>query len=124
LNIVIERLKQGLKEVPEKNEKGHSLLFCLSPNDLVYVPAEEEMMEGMVVDVDDIKMEKIYKMVSSSGNQCFFVPSRIAVPIVPTVELGANNKSERAWDGTMIKQVCFKMELGRLGNIEKRRKQL
>jgi CRISPR-associated endonuclease Csn1 len=43
LNIVIERLKQGLREVSEFNEKGHSSLFHLSPNDLVYVPTIEEI---------------------------------------------------------------------------------
>src|SRR5690606_32663067 len=38
LHEVIERQKQGLSSVPEINEKGHQLLFFLSPNDLVYVP--------------------------------------------------------------------------------------
>ncbi len=43
LNVVIERQKQGLQPVPELNEKGHELLFSLSPNDLVYVPEEKKM---------------------------------------------------------------------------------
>ena len=32
LNIVIEREKQGLLPVPDKDEKGNTLLFWLSPN--------------------------------------------------------------------------------------------
>ena len=43
LNIVIERLKLGLNEIPEINKKGHKLISYLSPNDLVYVPTLDEM---------------------------------------------------------------------------------
>ncbi|MDR2085490.1 MAG: type II CRISPR RNA-guided endonuclease Cas9 [Bacteroidales bacterium] len=124
LNIAVERLKQGLKEVPEKKivmEKGEEkelyLLFSLSPNDLVYVPTEEELESG--VDNVNIRSERIYKMVSSSGNQCFFMPNYISAPIVQTRELGANNKSERSWDGLMIKQHCIKLKIDRLGSIIK-----
>ncbi|MDR1022164.1 MAG: hypothetical protein LBL94_02670 [Prevotellaceae bacterium] len=61
LNIVIERLKQGLKEVPERNEKGHSLLFHLSPNDLVYVPTKEEIESKAPINIDNIRPERVYK---------------------------------------------------------------
>ena len=37
LNIVIERLKQGLSPIPEIDENGNSLLMFLNPYDLVYV---------------------------------------------------------------------------------------
>jgi CRISPR-associated endonuclease Csn1 len=117
LNIVIERLKQGLNTVPERNEKGDKLLFHLSPNDLVYVPTEEELMSGTECRIEDIKVDRIYKMVSCTGSQCFFVPNNIAFPIVQTAELGANNKSEKSWDGIMVKQVCAKMLVDRLGKI-------
>lgn len=115
LNEVIERLKQGLKPVPETNEKGHPLLFHLSPNDLVYIPIEEEQENR--IDIKSLDANRIYKMVSSSSNQCFFVPHRIASPIVQKDELGSNNKSEKSWDGVMIKQVCIKLKVDRLGNI-------
>jgi CRISPR-associated endonuclease Csn1 len=116
LNIVVERLKQGLNAVPEQNEKGYSLLFHLSPNDLVYVPTEDEIATGTHINIADIKSDRIYKMVSSTGHQCFFVPNSIANPIVQTTELGANNKSEKSWDGVMIKQGCVKLRINRLGN--------
>lgn len=122
LNIVVERLKQGLKEVPEKKivlEKGEEkelhLLFSLSPNDLVYVPTEEESESG--ISSMNIKPERIYKMVSSSGYQCFFVPNYISTPIVQTTELGSNNKSEKSWDSVQIKQKCIKLTIDRLGNL-------
>ncbi|GHT02721.1 hypothetical protein AGMMS49525_06650 [Bacteroidia bacterium] len=103
LNIVIERLKQGLKEVPETNEKGHNLLFYLSPNDLVYVPTEEERTSG-VVNFENIDVKRIYKMVSSSGNQCFFVQQLVANSIVNKVEFSALNKMERSIEGIMVKE--------------------
>jgi len=116
LNIVIERLKQGLTEVPEINEKGDKLVFHLSPNDLVYVLNEEEILNGF--NKSSIRnTDTIYKMVSSSGTQCFFVPNNVSVPIIQTTELGANNKSERTWSGEMIKQFCIKLKVDRLGNI-------
>ena len=61
-------MKQGYSPVEDKNSKGDLLKFYLSPNDLVYVPTEEEKQFG------DCKLnkERIYKMVSSSGNQCFW----------------------------------------------------
>jgi CRISPR-associated endonuclease Csn1 len=119
LNIVIERLKQGLKEVPEKNENGHYLLFHLSPNDLVYVPTKEEIESKAPVNIENIRPNRVYKMVSCTGNQCFFVPNNIANPIVQTTELGANNKSERSWDGLMIKQVGVKILVNRTGSVDK-----
>jgi len=115
LNIVVERLKQGLKEVPEVNEKGNKLLFYLSPNDLVYVPTEEELENG--VNYESIKYDRIYKMVSSSGNQCFFIKSEVANTIINKVEYSPLNKMEKSLDGIMIKQYCKKINIDRIGKI-------
>ena len=115
LNIVIERKKMGWEAVPEENKNGDKLLFSLSPNDLVYVPTIEEQETGIISDKVDRK--RIYKMVSSTGNQCFFVPYYIANPIVATLELGANNKAEKSWSGEMIKAVSVPVKIDRLGNI-------
>ena len=120
MNIVVERLKQGLKEVPELNEKGEKLLFSLSPNDLVYVPTEEEISSGNIN--GGYRADRIYKMVSSSGAQCFFVPHNIASPIMQTKELGANNKSEKSWDEIMIKQACSNLTINRMGKVERKYK--
>jgi CRISPR-associated endonuclease Csn1 len=117
LNIVIERLKQGLQEVPDRNDKEHSLLFHLSPNDLIYVPTKEDIESQAPVNIENIRPSRIYKMVSCTGNQCFFVPNNIASPIVQTTELGANNKSERSWDGIMIKQAGIKIIVNRMGML-------
>lgn len=118
LNIVIERQKQGLASVPEHNEKGVPLLFSLSPNDLVYVPTEEEIENGRIDWNDKRKIaERVYKVVSFTKGELHCIPYYIASPIVKNTELGSNNKSERTWSGEMIKQHCILLKKDRLGNI-------
>ena len=120
LNEVIERQKQGLPSVPERNEKGEPLLFSLSPNDLVYVPMEGEIAE--TIDFNNLskeQKERIYKTVSFTGNQCFFVQEAVASPIVNKMEYSPLNKMERDILGIMIKEVCVKLKVDRLGNITK-----
>lgn len=113
LRFAVERKKQHLPIVPESNARGNKLLFSLSPGDLVYVPEEDEHVAM------PLNPKRIYKMVSYSTGHCFFVPQNIASPIENITELGSSNKSERAWDGIMIKKVCLKLETDRLGNIIK-----
>jgi CRISPR-associated endonuclease Csn1 len=120
LNIVIERQKQGLSSVPLENEKGDKLLFHLSPNDLVYVPTEEETENINLItwqNVSKEQIEKIYKVVSFTGKQIFFIRHEIATSIVNKAEFSALNKMERATDGRMIKETCVKLKIDRLGNI-------
>ena len=85
------------------------LLFILSPNDLVYLPKEGNQQ--------DMEKERIYKFVSASNYQAFFIPYYIASPVIQNKELGSNNKSERAWTGEMIKETCIPTKVDRLGNI-------
>lgn len=119
LNVIIERQKLGLDSVPEINDKGYNLLFSLSPNDLVYVPTLEEQESGCINWGDKKKIaERVYKMVSCTGCQCFFIPEHVASPIMQTKELGANNKAERAWGGEMIKECAVKIHVDRLGRFK------
>lgn len=119
-NVVVERQKQGLSSVPE-TMNGSKLLFTLSPNDQVYVPTEDEVENNVPIAFDNLDSVKcrIYKMVSCTKKECHFIPSYISKNIIDTKELGANNKSERSWDDQMIKTICRKIELDRIGNIVK-----
>ena len=58
-------------------------------------------------------------MVSSSGNQCFFVKASFASSIVDKYEFSTLNKMERAITGEMIKEICIPIKFDRLGNIIK-----
>lgn len=115
LNVVIEREKQGLVPVPDRNEKGDKLLFWLSPNDLVYLPTEEEREFGRINEPMD--RGRIYKMVSSSGEQCFFIKHIVANVLVDKFEFSPLNKMERALTGEMIKMICIPIKVDRLGNV-------
>jgi CRISPR-associated endonuclease Csn1 len=119
-NLVLERQKQSLSTVPEVNEFGDKLLFWLTPNDLVFVPRNQNSEEVYDMETaDQANPDRIYKMVSSTGSQCFFVRHDFATAIVNKVEFSPLNKMERAIDGAMIKEVCLKLKVERLGNLSR-----
>lgn len=115
LNLVINRLKQGLPPAPE-DENGNHPLFVLSPNDLVYVPSQEEISKGEII--KPINKERIYKMVSCTGNECLFVKHNISSCIVDKYEFSPLNKMGRSLTGEMIKDVCIPLKVNRLGKIK------
>lgn len=111
LNVVIERLKQGLGPVPEISDKGDNLLFYLCPNDLVLLPNSDG-------NNNDYQIKDVYRFVSCTENEGHFVPATYAAPIVKN-EIGSNNKSQNALNGKdQIKQFCKKMTMNRMGEIE------
>ncbi|GAB4129886.1 MAG: hypothetical protein Fur0015_03780 [Ignavibacteriales bacterium] len=149
---VLNAIENITQNKPLAEPKENHKIIILSPNDLVYVPTEDEWnrikkREQNVIDWNDKKKiaNRIYKMVSCTGSQCYFIPHNIAKPIDENfAELGSNDKSEKAWtsnnperdtegvvkyipnskgklerkdDGVMIKEICIKIKVDRLGNI-------
>lgn len=110
LYVAIEKQKQGLPI-------DAAATFILSPNDLVYLPTEEERRNGRV----NMPLDKsrVYKMVSGNKFQGFFVHETVASLIQDKVEFSAMNKMERAITGEMIKETCLPLKVDRLGNIIK-----
>lgn len=110
----------GFREVLEKAKThaclANDVLFYLSPNDLVYVPTEEEIEKGVTLNLLD--RSRIYKVVSFDDSGVFFVPSSFASPIKDQVEF-KKNKSRYAVTGEMIKEICLPLEVDSLGNIIK-----
>ncbi len=116
--------------IPIDHTKGQ-LLFYLSPNDLVYIPTDEEVNNPNLVDfnnLDTVQVERIYKMVSCTGGECHFIPNYSAKEIKKN-ENGTNSKNERIQllynyhildqneKPPMIKERCWKLKSDRLGNI-------
>ena len=121
LNIVIERQKQGLSTVPEKNELGHQLQFYLSPNDLVYLQTQEEKENNTSINFENLTKEQskmIYKIVSFTGNRLSAIPYPVAQSIVDKVEFTQLNKLEFSLERLSIKDTCIKLKVDRLGNIK------
>ncbi len=115
--------------VPIKPELG-LFLFSLSPNDLVYVPTEEEIENPHLVDLKNLSKDqtnRIYKMVSSTGNECHFIPHHISRLIMKynakqkVGEFGSLNKAEKAITGETIKEKCLKIQINSLGKLKTER---
>jgi len=87
---------------------------------LVYVPSAEEQENPKAIDfsrVNEEQVRRIYKMVSCTGSQCMFVRNDVANSIVNKFEFSSLNKMEKSMEGTMIKDVCWKLKVDRLGKI-------
>jgi CRISPR-associated endonuclease Csn1 len=131
-NEVIERQKQGLGSALEIDENGNRLLFTLSPNDLVYIPTDEELGNLTACNFDKLskeQTERIYKFVSCTSGEGHFVSNNYSKEIISN-ENGSNNKNERMLEfnnsntiydekekPVMIKSICWKLEVDRLGKI-------
>lgn len=123
-NVVVEHQKQVAhlpKElrtsVPINAEKGE-LLFVLSPNDLVYVPTEEELENPSLIDFSMLTPEitnRIYCVNDFSGVTCYFTPNHMAKAIVSKeIDSSFDSKTAR-YNGLVIKDVCWKISVDRIG---------
>ncbi|MCI5681492.1 MAG: hypothetical protein MR293_05935, partial [Bacteroidales bacterium] len=83
------------------------------PGDLVYLPKEGETS----IDYNAIDRTRIYKMVSGSGTDWYFIPNSSANVIEDRKEYGSLNKLARALTGEMIKDICLPISIDRLGNL-------
>lgn len=147
VSLNIEKSKRT--EVPIKNVLEHknkkievNYLFHLSPNDLVYVPTEEELINISSIDFSNLTIEqkkRIYKFTDGSGKMANFIPANIAnvlfninkdkqkktfgkelFPIQNEIGVGSQgSKNENAFTGEQIKAICIKLKVDRLGNISK-----
>lgn len=138
LNIVIERLKQGEKPIqPIKlSDTGDELILYdyLNPNDIVYLPTEEQKTNPNY-SISELDKNRIYRFIDSSDTTANFVPvitasllfnvnkkdqEKIGInyPIQNEYGLGSpQSKNQKAITGEMIKDVCLKLKIDRLGNI-------
>lgn len=108
------------KYIDEKTGNEHPLLFHLSPNDLVYVPTEEENENLSLVNFENLnkdQVNRVYKVVSFTGNRLYAIPNNIATSIVDKVEFTQLNKLESSLDKCSIKEFCWKLSVDRLGNM-------
>lgn len=133
LNEVIPQLKDGLAPVPEKyfDKKGneYQLLFSLSPNDVVYLPIEEEQQNPTLVDFTNLskeQIERLFRMEKTSGTECYFMYNHIASLVKQydakskIGEYGSQNKFEKTPESEIrVKDYCWKLEIDRLGNLKR-----
>lgn len=114
LKTVIDRLKNRQTPAPEEKD-GAKLLFVLSPNDLVYLPTEDEVKDGTIK--RPLDKRRIYKMVSCTGTRLYGIPYNIASSIIDKYEFTTLNKVEFTDTKESIKEICIPIKVDRLGNI-------
>ncbi len=90
-----------------------TLLFILSPNDLIYLPTKIDN-DGASRIVD---RSRIYKAVSFTGNRFYAIPYNVARSIVDKTEYTQLNKVEFTDNKDSIKEICVPIKVDRLGNI-------
>lgn len=144
-NEVIEHQKmQDSENVKKLNKidipikeflKGYEVtyLFHLSPNDLVYIPIEDELENLNTIDFKNFTKEqikRIYFVNDFSGSTCYFRPNHISKAIVSKeVDMSFDKKKNKtsgsfdtktaSFEGNQIKDICIKLNIDRLGNISK-----
>lgn len=107
-NEAFANQKQKMPVAPLTDGEGRQLKYVLSPNDLVILKQ----------DAESIIPSRIFKMISASKGQCFFIPSNIANILVNKIEYSALNKSEKDdVTGLMVKANCIPLKVDRLGHI-------
>ena len=112
-------------------DSNTSILFVLSPNDLVYLPFKEALSKNNII----IDRNRIYKFIDPGMNTGNFIPYFVAktifsikysdqkkmglsIPIQDEYGLGSQgSKSPRALTGEMIKETCIPIKVDRLGNV-------
>lgn len=137
-NEVVESQKQSAalklkpQSVPATNAKGDKLLFSLSPNDLVYVPTKEEMENPALVDFSNLTKEQVNRIynVNDFSDAIYFSPNSHSKAIHPKeVDLrfdasknkvsGSYSDKTASYNGIQIKEICWKLEVDRIGRILK-----
>ena len=107
--------------IPINHAKG-DFLFSLSPNDLVYVPAEEEIVNPNLVNferLDTDQNHRIFSVNDFSGVTCYFSPNTMAKAIAPKEIDSSFDAKTAKLNGVVIKDICWKLLVDRLGNIKK-----
>jgi len=106
--------------IPLDSRKGE-FLFYLSPSDLVYVPSEEELEQhNMRIGVNEKEFtpSRIYCVESFTGSTCYFLPQTVSHVIKSGIEFESLNKSQRDYNGDIIKDRCWKLVVDRIGEIK------
>jgi len=116
--------------IPVNTELGE-FLFFLSPNDLVFVPTDEEMDMPSIVDFSNLSKSQVYRIyvvVSFTRGELLCRPTHFS-KVISKKEFNSNNKDERVQSiisddipdskgkQVLIKSRCWKLNVNRIGKI-------
>lgn len=104
--------KQHIADYLQLSEEC-KVLYIISPDDLVYIPFEDEQPT-----LGSLSKTRIYKVVSCDDPYISCIPVNSARPIVNKVEYESLNKMKTTLDKKyMIREKCIPIQVDRLGNI-------
>ena len=113
-------VSKGNKLPIAPNPAKGRLLFSLSPNDLIYLPTDDELDGKNSVDFKNLNKEqvhRIYKIVSFTGKRLYGIPHHVTKPIQDKVEFSTLNKVEADFEKRSLKTFCWKLQISRLGEV-------
>lgn len=128
LNIVIQHLKDGLSPVPDKylddkTKIQYQLTQFLSPNDLVYIPTNDELENSNNIDLNNFSKDQVHRLYNVndfSGYTVYFTPNQFAKNIAPKeLDTSFDSKLSKSLEGMTIKENFWKLEIDRLGKIKR-----
>jgi CRISPR-associated endonuclease Csn1 len=126
------------KFILDKKNNKYNLKFYLQPNDLVYLPTDEEKDNPNLINLENLKksqVQRMYKFTDGSGTTANFIPSniskvifnlkkteqtkrKVSFPIQNEFGVGSpQSKNQKSINGNMIKENCWKLKINRLGEI-------
>ena len=124
--------KEKRTPIPLDEKKRDHFLFVLSPNDVVYIPNEEEINNSSLFDyynLDKTQINRIMNVNDFSGVTCNFTPNHFSKAIRPNeVDMKWSDKKKKyvghdvkttRFENRLIKDYCWKLEIDRLGFITK-----
>lgn len=122
--------KKERSEVPINNAKG-KFLFSLSPNDLVFVPNEEEINNPSLVNFESLSFDQVERifLVNDFSSTCYFTPNQLSKAIcAKEVDMNFDEAKQKitgsfdtktaTFKGKQIKDCCWKLSSNRLGNLK------
>jgi CRISPR-associated endonuclease Csn1 len=128
LNFVIQNLKDGLSPIPDKylddkTKVEYKLTQFLSPNDLVYIPTNDELENLNQIDINNFNKNQVcrlYNVNDFSGYTIYFTPNQFAKNIAPKeLDTSFDSKLSKSLEGLTIKENFWKLEVDRLGKIKR-----
>jgi CRISPR-associated endonuclease Csn1 len=132
LRETIDSAVEEKELVPTYNKNGNKLLFSLSPNDLVYVPTQDEIKNQITIDFLNLSQNQKRRIfsVNDFSKAIYFTPVNISNSIISKeVDLNFDRRNDKltgsfdtktaSFEGKQIKEVCIKLNIDRLGNISK-----
>jgi CRISPR-associated endonuclease Csn1 len=91
----------------------------------VFIPTQVEIENPNLINLGKLnhdQINRIYKIVSFTGNRLYGIQNNISKAIIDKIEFSQLNKMETSLEKISIKEFCWKLSTNRLGIISIKQK--